>query len=128
MNSLPIRDYLSEHAAAVNLNLDSLNGPSGSPERVLRLILVSNAKLPLDRVADVAALVGCNARRLFRLALMQFYNDDTIQLLERMLGERERNPAEEAWLSLIRRAAGEQLEPPSRIGRGLLWALLRKTT
>lgn len=57
MNSLPIRDYLSEHAAAVNLNLDSLNGPSGSPERVLRLVLDSNAKLPLDRVADVAALL-----------------------------------------------------------------------
>lgn len=127
MNSLPIRD-LSEHAAAVNLNLDSLNGPSGSPERVLRLVLDSNAKLPLDRVTDVAALVGCDARGLFRLALMQFYSDDTIQLLERMLGQRERNAAEEAWLSLIRHAAGDGLKPPSQIGRRILIALLRGCT
>lgn len=91
MNRLPIRDYLSKHAAAANLNLDSLNGTSGSPERVLRLVLDSNAKLPLDRVADVAALLECDARGLFLVALTQFYNNDAIQLLERMLAPPEQS-------------------------------------
>jgi hypothetical protein len=115
MNALPIRNYLAEHAAAAGLDLENLSGPSGSPENVLRLVLLG-AKLPLDKVADVAALIECDARCLFRVALMQFYRDDTIQLLERMLGQSERNPAEEAWLSLVRRAAGgrAQATEPNR--------------
>lgn len=124
MNSIPIRDYLSEHAAS-NLNLEGLNGTFGSPEHLLQLVLNGKAKLPLDKVEDVAAFIGCDAQGLFRLPLQQFYHDDNIQLLERMFGEPERNPAEEAWLSLIRRATGRRLKPPSQVGRRLVAALLR---
>lgn len=126
MNDLPIRNYLSEHAVAAGLDSERLDGPSGSPERLLGLVLHGNAKLPLDNVAAVAALIGCDARGLFRVALGQFYSNDTIQLLERMLAPLERDSAEEAWLALIRRAAGDRLDPPSRVGRRLLWALLRR--
>jgi hypothetical protein len=126
MNDLPIRNYLSEHAVTVGLDPEKLDGPSGSPEHLLRLVLHGNAKLPLDKVADVAALIGCDARGLFRVALAQFYRHDTIHLLERMLAPPERNSAEEAWLGLIRRAAGVRLDPPSRVARRLLWALLRR--
>ena len=126
MNDLPIRNYLSEHTVAAGLAPERLHGLSGSPEHLLRLVLDGNAKLPLDKVANVAALIGCDARGLFRVALAQFYSNDTIQLLEHMLAPPERAPAEEAWLSLIRRAAGEGLEPPSRFARRLLWALLNR--
>jgi hypothetical protein len=126
MNDLPIRNYLSEHAVAAGLDPERLDGPSGSPEHLLRLVLHGNAKLPLDKVADVAALIGCDARGLFRVVLAQFYSSDTIQLLERMLAPPERNSAEEAWLGLIRRAAGDRLDPPSRVARRVLWALLRR--
>jgi hypothetical protein len=89
MNSLPIRNYLSEHAAAAGLDFESIDGPLGTPEHLLHLIFSRNAKLPLDKVPDVAALAGCDVRSLFRVALSQFYSDDTIQLLERMLATRE---------------------------------------
>jgi hypothetical protein len=96
MNELPIRNYLSEHTLAAGLAPKRLDGPSGSPEHLLRLVFDGNAKLPLDKVADVAALIGCDARGLFRVALSQFYHHDTIQLLENMLAPQERNSAEEA--------------------------------
>jgi hypothetical protein len=127
MNDLPIRNYLSEHAAATGLNLKSLGGPLGSPRNLLRLVLDGNAKLPLDRVADVAALIGRAARELFRVALAQFYSDESIQLLEQMLAPPEKSAAEEAWIILIRRAAGQGLEPPNRFARRLVTALLRRS-
>jgi hypothetical protein len=127
MNDLPIRNYLSEHAVAAGLDPERLDGPSGSPEHLLRLVLHGNAKLPLDKVADVAALIGCDARGLFRVTLAQFYSSDTIQLLERMLAPPERNSAEEAWLGLIRRAGGKGLEPPNRFARRLVTALVRNS-
>jgi hypothetical protein len=127
MNDLPIRNYLSEHAIAAGLAPERLHGPSGLPEHLLRLVLDGNAKLPLDKVADVAVLIGCDARSLFRVALAQFYSSDTIQLLEQMLAPPERGPAEEAWLGLIRHAAGDGLEPPNRFARRLVTALLRRS-
>ena len=126
MNDLPIRNYLSEHAIAAGLDPERLDGPPGSSEHLLRLVLHGNAKLPIDKVADVAALIGCDARGLFRIALVQFYSNDTIQLLEHMLAPPERTSAEEAWLALVRHAAGDRLDPPSRVARRLLWALLRR--
>ncbi len=124
MNDLPILNYLSERAAAAGVNLESADGPSGTTGHLLYLVFHSNAKLPLDRVSDVATFVGCDARDLFRLALAQFYNSDTIHLLERMLAPPEMNAAEVAWLSLIRQAAGEELEPPNRFARRLVAALV----
>jgi hypothetical protein len=126
MNDLPIRNYLSEYAVAAGLDPERLQGPSGTSEHLLRLVLHGNAKLPLDKVTDVAALIGCDARGLFRVALAQFYSSGTIQLLEHMLAPPERTAAEEAWLCLIRHAAGEGLEPPNRLARRLVMALLRR--
>lgn len=126
MNSLPISDYLSEHAAAAGLSPDDLDGPSGSPEHLVRLVLDDKAKLPLDKVADVATIVGCDARALFRVALAQFYSGDTIQLMEHMLGPHERNAGEEAWVSFIRSAAPDRLQPPNRFARRLPWTLLNR--
>jgi len=100
MNDLPIRNYLSEHAAVAGVDFESLDGPSGTPEHLLHLIFSGNAKLPLDKVPDVAALTGCDARGLFRVALAQFYSSDTIQLLERMLVPPERASAAKEKLPL----------------------------
>jgi hypothetical protein len=86
MNNIAMRDHLSELVAAADLSPDDLDGPSGSPERLVRLVLDGVAKLPLDRVPDVAAVISCDARDLFRAALSQFYGGDTIELIERMLG------------------------------------------
>lgn len=74
MNSLPTQNYLSEHAAAVGIDIERLDGPSGTTERLLRLILDGNAKLPLDRVADMAAhyrmrcarFVSCSAHAVLQ--------------------------------------------------------------
>lgn len=86
MNSLPICHYLADCMATAGLSLDDLDGPPGSPEHMLRLVLEGTAKLPLDKVEAVAAFLGCDASVLFRAALAQFYSADTIGLMERMLG------------------------------------------
>lgn len=123
MNNFPIRNQLTELLAAAGLSHDDMDGPSGSPERLVRLVLDGAAKLPLDRVADLAALLRCDARHLFRLSLAQFYSQDNIRLLETMLGARELNADEEAWLTVIRNASNGEMKPPSRIARGVIRAL-----
>ncbi|THV23059.1 hypothetical protein [Peteryoungia ipomoeae] len=128
MNSLPIRDYLTDCLATAGLTLVDLDGPSGSPERLVRLVLDGTAKMPLDKVPDVAAMLCCDAKALFRVALTQFYSAETIALMERMLGSQERSAGEAAWVSFIRRMAPDDIQPPDRFARRLLGTLLRRTT
>lgn len=120
MNSLPIRNYLTDCMANAGLSLDDFDGPSGSPEHLVRLVLDGTAKMPLEKVADVAAMLDCDARVLFRAALTQFYSADTIELMERMLGPQERSAGEAAWVDFIRRGAPDRVEPPNRFARRLL--------
>ncbi|MDM7979025.1 MAG: hypothetical protein QUV71_01625 [Rhizobium sp.] len=127
MNSLPIRDCLAELVTAAGLSINDLDGPSGSPEHLLRLVLDGNAKMPLDKVAAVAAMFDCDPRALFRSALTQFYGADTIALMERMLGPQERSVGEEAWVSFVRRVAPADIQPPDRFARRLLRTLLKRT-
>lgn len=127
MSSLTIRDYLTELVMAAGLNTDDLNGPPGSSERLVRLVLDGTAKLPLEKVTAVAAIFGCDARALFRVALAQFYSAEAIALLERMLGPQERSAGEEAWVSFVRRAAPADVQPPDRFARRLLRTLLNRT-
>lgn len=54
--------------------------------KLFGIILRGDARLPLDRVEEVALTLGCDARQLFRLAMRQFYEEESICLFERMLG------------------------------------------
>lgn len=105
MNSLSIHDYLADLATSVGLSTD-LDGPSNSPENVVRLVIGGKAKLPLDKVAEVAAMLKCDERALFRVALAQFYNSETIALIERMLGPPESSVGEEARVGCLERGTG----------------------
>jgi hypothetical protein len=127
MNSLPIRNYLTECMATVGLSLHDIDGPTGSPRRLVRLVLDGTAKMPLDKVPDVAAMLRCDAMALFRLALAQFYSADTIALMERMLGPQERSVGEEAWVSFVRSAAPDDVQPPDSFARNMLRTLLNRT-
>lgn len=126
MNSLPIRNYLTDCMTNAGPNLVDLDGPSGSPERVVRLVLEGAAKLPLDKVAEVAVMLNCDERGLFQVALAQFYSADTLALFERMLRPQERSAGEEAWVSSIRRMAPDQVQPPDPFARRLLRTLLNR--
>lgn len=126
MNDVSVRSYLSEKALAKGMDIERIEGPSGSPEHMLRLVLEGTAKLPLDKVEAVAALIGSDARNLFRLALPQFYSQDAIALMERMLGPQSRGSGEDAWVNFVRRAAPDGVEPPGRFARRLLWTLLNR--
>ncbi|CUX66630.1 hypothetical protein [Agrobacterium genomosp. 13] len=127
MNSLPIRDYLADCMATAGLSQDDLQGPSGSPERLIRLVLEGTAKMPLEKVSDVAALLKCDDRALFRVALTQFYSAGTVALLERMLGPQERSAGEDAWVSFVRSVAPDDVQPPDSFARNMLRSLLNRT-
>lgn len=124
MNSLPLREYISEKAMAAGLNPDEIDGEPGSGGRTLRLVLDGKAKLPLDRIMDAAEILGCEPQKLFRPSLKQFYNDEMIALLE-IVTATQITPDEQAWLDVVRSAAGSHMKPPSRIASRLIRALFR---
>jgi len=126
MNSLPLHDYLTDCMITAGISPDDLDGPSGSPERLGRLVLDGTAKMPLDKVPDVAAMLGCDQKALFRVALTQFYSAETIALMERMLGPQDRSAGEAAWVSFIRRIAPDDVRPPDRFTQNLLKTLLKR--
>lgn len=126
MNSLPIHVHLAELMTSAGLRMD-LDGPSNSPEHLVRLVLGGKAKLPLDKVAEVAVMLKCDERALFRVALAQFYSSDTVALFERMFGPPEWGAGEEAWVRFLRRAAPADVPPPDRFARRLLWTLLNRS-
>jgi hypothetical protein len=128
MSSLPIRDYLADCMATAGLSQDDLQGPSGSPERLVRLVLEGTAKMPLEKVSDVAAMLKCDDRALFRVALTQFYSAGTVALLERMLGPQERSAGADAWVSFVRSVAPDDVQPPDSFARNMLRSLLNRTT
>lgn len=127
MKSLPLHDYLTDYMATAGLKIEDIDGPPGSPERLLRLVLDGTAKMQLDKVADVAAMLKCDDRALFRVALAQFYSADTVALLERMLTPHESSVGEEAWVNFVRSVAPDDVQPPDRFARRLLRTLLKRT-
>jgi len=91
--------------------------------KLFHMILRGDAKLPLDRVEEVASLIGTDARQLFRLAARQFYEEEAICLFERMLGTPISNE-EQKWLDEIRSAADGPVAEPSGTARRLVRALV----
>lgn len=62
-------------------------------------------KVPLDRVAGLAAALDCDPRLLFNLALQQLGGDTTARAIEEIFGAIvTRNEA--AWIAEIRDASG----------------------
>lgn len=92
--------------------------------KFLELILRGDAKLPLDRVEEAALALDCDARRLFRLAMRQFYDEESICLFERMLRTPITNE-EQKWLNVIRSAAEGAVSEPSATAKRLVRALAK---
>jgi hypothetical protein len=92
--------------------------------KFLELILRSDAKLPLDRVEETAAVLGCDVRQLFRLAARQFYDEEAIRLFERMLGT-PMTKEEQKWLHEIRSAADGPVAEPSAMAKRLVRAMVK---
>ncbi|MBY5917742.1 hypothetical protein HFO77_25450 [Rhizobium leguminosarum] len=111
----------------VSLLNDRVSGalvPSGSfvTGSLFQMILRGDAKLPLDRVEEVASAIGADVRQLFRLAARQFYDEDAIRLFERMLDTPMTNE-EQMWLKEIRSAAIGPVSAPSGMAKRLVRAL-----
>lgn len=116
-----ITEYLNKRHSAVTQS-DSPGGFLGT--RLFQLILSGDAKLPLDRVEETAMLLDCNKHELFRMALQQFYDEQTISTFEKMLGC-SISHEEQQWLSVIRSASDGPVVKPSAIARRLVRALAK---
>lgn len=92
--------------------------------KFLALILRSDAKLPLDRVEETAAILGCDVRQLFRLAARQFYDEEAIRLFERMLGT-PMTKEEQKWLHEIRLTAEGPFAESNIMANRLVRALVQ---
>ena len=93
-----LTDYLVERYRLVE---QTDNSASFLGTRLFKMILSGDAKLPLDRVEEVANLLDCDSRHLFRMAMHQFYDKESVSMFELMLS----NPLsqfEQQWLDLIR--------------------------
>jgi hypothetical protein len=118
MNEPSLIDFLKQHHAVANAE----SRQAFFDTRFFKMILSGDAKLPLDRVEEIADLLVCDRRQLFRMAMRQFYDEEAISTFERMLG----NPltdGEQQWLDIIRSASSEHVAEPSAMARRLLRAL-----
>jgi len=116
-----LTDFLTERYRLVEHTHDSV---SFLGTRLFKMILAEDAKLPLDRVEEVANLLDCDRGQLFRMAMRQFYDNQSISNFEKMLS----NPLsenEQQWLDLIRSASGDEVAAPSAIAKRLLRALAK---
>lgn len=116
-----LTDFLMERYRLVE---QTDNSVSFLGTRFFKKILAGDAKLPLDRVEEVADLLNCDRRHLFRMAMRQFYDKDAISMFERMLS----NPLSEnelQWFDVIRSASGDEVAAPSAIAKRLLRALAK---
>ncbi len=90
--------------------------PTGSllASPLFQMILRGDAKLPLDRVEEVATALACDVRYLFCLSLRQFYHEKAACIFEKMFTDPVTD-AETIWLNEIRFAAdgAEPRSPPS---------------
>ncbi|MDK1488645.1 hypothetical protein QN219_01020 [Sinorhizobium sp. 7-81] len=92
---------------------------------LFQTILRGDAKLPLDRVEEVATALGYDDRQqLFRLAMRQFYDEEAICLFERMLGTPMTNE-EQMWLHEIRSASEKAVREPNIVAKRLVRALVQ---
>ena len=116
-----LTDFLMERYRLVT---QTDNSASFLGTRLFKMILAGDAKLPLDRVEEVADLLDCDRHHLFRLAMRQFYDKDSVSMFERMLS----NPLsenEQQWFDVIRSASGDEVAAPSAIAKRLLRALAK---
>lgn len=89
---------------------------------LFQMIMSGDAKLPLERVEEVADLLRCDKHELFRLAMRQFYDDNAINLFKRMLGP-PLTDEEQIWLHEIRSANEGPVLAPSGTAKRLVRAL-----
>ncbi|WP_416798266.1 hypothetical protein [Ciceribacter azotifigens] len=114
-------EFLKAQLAAIDLEERSYRFLGG---RFFEMVIRGEAKLPLDRVEEVADLLGCDRRKLFRLAMRQFYDEDAIGLFERMFCGSV-SDEEQKWLDAIRSAADGLVPEPNRTAKRLLRALVK---
>ncbi len=82
-------------------------------------------KLPLDRVASLAAALECDPRMLFNLALQQLGGDTTLRVIGEIFGSIvARN--EVAWLEAIRDASGSTDRSLTSRGRSAIRGIFGK--
>lgn len=117
----PVAVFLKERILENN---GSMGDNSFADSKFFELILRGEAKLPLDRVEEVADLLDCDKHQLFRMAMHQFYDEKAIALLERMLGV-PMTAEEQKWLHVVRSAADGPVAEPSGVARRLVTALVK---
>lgn len=92
--------------------------------RLFQMIRSGDAKLPLDRVEEVADLLNCDKHELFSMAMRQFYDDKAISTFERMLAT-PLTSEEQGWLHIIRSASDGPVAKPSVTAKRLVRALAK---
>lgn len=116
-----LAEFLKAQLATFHLE-ERTSGFVGS--RFFEMVIRGEAKLPLDRVEEVAGLLGCDRRKLFRLAMRQFYEEDSISLIERMFCGSVTDE-EQKWLDAIRSAEDGPVAEPNGTAKRLLRALVK---
>lgn len=114
-----LADFLKSGSSAAQVQADEV-GFCGTP--LFAMVLQGGAKLPLDRVEEVADRLRCDKHELFRLAMRQFFDDTAICLFERMLAQPVSDD-EQMWLDEIRSAATGPVSAPSGVAKRLVRAL-----
>lgn len=121
MINTSIYQFLNDRRLAVTL---VENTGTFLDTRLFQMIRSGDAKLPLDRVEEVADLLNCDKHELFSMAMRQFYDDKAISTFERMLAT-PLTSEEQEWLHIIRSASDGPVAKPSVMAKRLVRALAK---
>ena len=77
-----------------------------SSANIIQAFIADQAKVPLDRVADLAHALECDASKLLELTLERHFNPETF-IRMRSLFIKDITDNERAWLAALQEASGE---------------------
>lgn len=106
--------YIEEHAEASNQSYRDIAVMAGfTKSSIIYSFISGEAKVPIDRVSDLAGALGCDAGHLFLLALEQWFEPESFGRIREMF-RLPLSQNELAWLAAIQKASNEtdpQLTP-----------------
>ncbi len=124
MNSTEISEIIMSRLADQRLSLAMLAERIAVPASVIEGIAAGETKLPLEYAERLAVALDTDPAVIAGPLLRQHFSSAAIDVLNYLCNAGHLTEAEKAWLSLLRVAAPDGLEPPSRIARRVICSLL----
>lgn len=95
--------FIEEHAMKSGFTMSDIATLAGfSSAEVLRMLISGEARIPLDRIGPLAAVIDCDAGQLFVLAMRTWFTQETMAQIEEHFITVPEQSIETRWMTAIR--------------------------